>query len=338
MSLLNEMLKNLDKNKSSYQRVPVMPLPNVRKNFTDKLPSIALWFPIVFALCTVFWLVAFSDDNNGSINALHQSNAPLPTAEKTSAIPQSKDNKLAVNLELRENIVETYVSSIPIIENLPNLSVEQKNIVAPAVIEEQKSVAKIFASLTDKEQQDIQINIALEAIENGDDGKALAIARSVLERDPNAISAREIIAKVYLTQGKYANAEKIVGDGLKSAPMDFNLNVIKARILFEKGQEQEALATIKPFKPDLNKDPDFYGLLAAILQKLGKINDSGVIYKALLDIDPANSQYWLGYAVALENQKANRQAIEAYRRASSSYEVDPEIRSFAEHRIRSIQG
>ena len=84
--------------------------------------------------------------------------------------------------------------------------------------------------------------------------------------------------------------------------------------------------------------PDFYATLAAAFQSEGRILEAGNLYRSLIQVDPQDGRYWLGYAIALEHNKKLNQAIEAYNRASQSPETDPTVLDYAEKRLKVLQG
>lgn len=84
--------------------------------------------------------------------------------------------------------------------------------------------------------------------------------------------------------------------------------------------------------------PDFYGTLAAALQSVGRVLEAGSLYRSLIQVDPNDGRYWLGYAIALEHNNKANQAIAAYIRASQNPDSEPTVRDYAENRLKILQG
>ena len=182
------------------------------------------------------------------------------------------------------------------------------------------------------------LNKALESIQEGNDQRAIDLLTLILTEFPTSIEARENLAILYLSNNDASNAYEVLDEGLRREPHNLHLIVIKARLLAEQGSNQAALSLLKKYNPDMNSNPDYYGLLAAIFETLGRTNEAGSLYKALVGIEPSNGQYWLGLGVVLEHKHMHQQAIEAYRRATESTNIQPTIRAYAENRLRTLQG
>ena len=200
------------------------------------------------------------------------------------------------------------------------------------------SVNKVYTPLTLEEWHDAQLNKAIKAIEDGFDERAVEILEAILIKMPNAVDVRENLASLYLSFGDYARTTRIVSEGLKYSPADAALITIKARLLLDQGKAEEAIKLLSGFRPALSSYPDFYGTLAAALQSEGRVMEAGSLYKALIQVDPDNGQYWLGYGISLEHNHKLNQAIEAYTKAIQNPDSDPSVRNYAENHLKTLQG
>jgi MSHA biogenesis protein MshN len=199
-------------------------------------------------------------------------------------------------------------------------------------------VNKVYAPLSVEEWHDTQMNKVLAAIDEGADARATELLKTILIKTPQSVDARESLASIHLNNGNLSEASAIIEQGLSYMPANPSLLTIKARIFLEQGRSQEAIALLSRHHPSLARFPDYYGTLAAALQSEGRIVDAGSLYKALLQVEPDNSQYWLGYGMALEYNNKKNQAIEAYNRVTQGFEGDPAVRDYAENRLKTLQG
>jgi MSHA biogenesis protein MshN len=185
---------------------------------------------------------------------------------------------------------------------------------------------------------DEHLNQALEAIQEGEDPRAIDLLTGILQKFPASVEARENLAALYFSHGTLSKASDVVEEGLAFEPNNLRLSLLQARVYVEQSQPQKALKTLEQFKPTIQKVPEYYALLAAVFEALGRTDEAGTVYQNLIQIDPNNGQYWLGLGVALENKRSFQQAIEAFRRAAQSDNLQLSARNYAENRISNLQG
>ena len=226
---------------------------------------------------------------------------------------------------------------VPAFKQIPADVVFFDNLQDP-FMDENDGVSKVFSGMSPKEWYDDQFNKALDYIEAGNNHEAIYVLELILVKFPGSNDARESLAAIYFSEGEVNQAENIINEGLRIQPNALNLNIMKARILYDQNKAAEALNLLNKFHPEFKEETDFYGLRAALLQSLGCTNEAGSLYKALVEFQPGNGQYWLGYAIALEQKNAMQQAAAAYKRVSESFDVEPSVRSYAEERLKTLQG
>ncbi|WP_454782887.1 tetratricopeptide repeat protein [Legionella sp. WA2022007384] len=341
MSLLNEMLHDLAKQKQTRPVTPLyMPVPLRNKGASKKI-----------LLCLA--LVAFTL----FLFLLHKHSSKINLTTPPS-VPETKINNADVTIN-PEPIIQAAVSAVPesvILESYlePFASAASQHVaiqapIAPDTLSTRvdnqgeppvtiAAVNKVYTPQTLEEWHDAQLNKALEAIDKGFDQEAITLLREILIRVPNASDVRENLASLYLTYGDFAQASEIVNEGLQYAPADTALITIKARLFLDQGKAKEAINLLSKYRPSIMSYPDFYGTLAAALQSEGRTLEAGSLYRSLIQIDPNDGRYWLGYAIALEHSNKVNQAIEAYLRASQNPDSDPTVRDYAENRLKVLQG
>jgi MSHA biogenesis protein MshN len=343
MSLLNDMLHDLSKQKPP-QEAPALFHP-VQERASKVKRNIALVCVLVLSLLTLsFVLIKYQlDFRNTRVVQTTQTIASAPIAQPrtketliaASVIPSITTTPLALSsyiepisapTSFREDLVEPSE-----VEFLAELSEEQDEAIEP-------TVTKVYAPQTLEEWHNAQLTKALNAIEQGFDEKAIAILQGILVKMPSATDVRENLVALYLSYSDYSHASQVVNDGLKYAPADATLITIQGRILLDQGKASETIKLLSAHRPSMTSYPDFYAIMAAALQSEGRITEAGTLYKSLLQIDPYNGQYWLGYAMFLENNNETNQAIQAYTRASQSQDAEPLARDYAENRLKALQG
>ncbi|KTD50727.1 tetratricopeptide repeat protein [Legionella quateirensis] len=344
MSLLNNLLKDLSKQKPLKNPIPL--LHAVPGNGITQF----MWRLIAGGIIFIIVCIALILMNKVS-DSLSKLQVPL---QDESAIIVADSVLRAAPLEPLKPI--SYIPALPPVQALesklppaPQLTSEENEIpdwvdtqedleLKAAVTSESTTINKVYAPQTLSEWHDAQMNKALQSIEEGRDDRAIEYLQEILDKIPNAVNASENLASLYLTYGDFDLATAVVDEGLKHTPSDIPLISIKARLILERGKAAEAVKYLSNYHPPIETYPDFYGTLAAALQGEGKIVESGGLFKSLIQIDPTNGQYWLGYAISLEYAHDLNQAKEAYLRASQSPDSETLVRAYAENRLKKIQG
>lgn len=340
MSLLNDLLNDLAKQKSSKYLVPFLVAAPSRRQRNKVLPKVLI---AGLLLCSCILVIYFTRPS-------------LKAPEPALKIQELTRLKAKVEKEAAELIAPTVTPTLltSYLPPLPLFKSSKSELVAVSDSSARQNgfsdwvetngeptaalVNKVYAPQTLAEWHDAQMNKALKAMEDGLDEEAIGILQAILVKIPNASNARENLASLFLTYGDFASATEVVNEGLEHAPADIPLITIKARLILEQGKSEDALKLLSNHHPSMASYPDFYSTLAAALQLEGRIREAGSLYKALIQIDQSNGQYWLGYAISLEHNHEATQAIEAYIRASQSPESESEVRSYAENRLKTLQG
>lgn len=352
MSLLNDMLKDLDKNKQGLKSSPLIALSR-KHSWFQKIPDFSPWLIAPFVCGALLLLYIYCYD----MRATHTMVQPV----SNDAIPQSPNLHTIAPSRIERIFIPTpdpgYTSELPsiviltsnivpiptlMLKSAPERPLSTSHIEteehSPSSLDDNININKVFTALTDAEWHDEQLNLALTEIQEDNDDHAEQILSRILTKLPRAIVARETLATLYLAEERYDSALQILDEGLQFSPHAITLNTIKARLFFEQNRPEDALTLLQPLKPEIRSNPDFYGLLAAILQSLGRNREAGNLYKLLVEIDPSNGQYWLGYGIALEQSKATKEAITAYKEVTGRYDIEPAVRNYAENRLKALQG
>ena len=124
--------------------------------------------------------------------------------------------------------------------------------------------------------------------------------------------------------------------GLQYHPDDLTLIKMDARLLYEDGELKRALAMLAHVKPQLQDDPQYYALLAAILQKGQDYLRSGEIYQKLVQYNPGNGVWWAGLGISLDGVGQRAQALQAFRKATADPSIPSNLRTYVSTRIKAL--
>lgn len=325
MSLLNEMLHDLANQKPSQQIAPT--LKPVLLKTSNKL--IKKWVLFGF-VCVFFIFVGFVFSKK-----LSQFSAKKQKLQVSTASVQKTKTQIIKKVRVEP-------AQISYVEPLASAA-SQRTVLTDSnqgALENQlaSSINKVYTPQTTKEWHDALLDKSLKAINQGFDEKAIKILQEIVAKIPNASTARENLASLYLSDGDYVHAEEVLNEGLAYAPVDPTFLAMKARLFLDQNAATKAIKLLSHHHPAISKYPDYYATLAAAYQSNGQILEAGALYRSLLQLDPNNGQYWLGYAIFLEHNNKLNQAIEAYVRASKDQETEISVRDYAENRLKILQG
>lgn len=183
-----------------------------------------------------------------------------------------------------------------------------------------------------------QYERAIKLSETGNPQAAVDIFMKLLQTYPDYHDARIAMAAIILNNGNTAEANKIIDDGLDIEPDYPPLLEIKSRILTSEGKTNEALLLLQSEHPDINESPDYYVLMAALLNRTEKYEEAVKLYQKLVQIKPHDSSLWFGLGVALDKLGKNNDAMEAYRKASIAGRLNAPALAFLQNRLQILQG
>ncbi len=129
----------------------------------------------------------------------------------------------------------------------------------------------------------------------------------------------------------------VIEEGLTLHPTQPELRKLIAHYLLSLQQYQAALIRLEADPvPAVAADPDYHALRAAIYQELGEYPRSGQLYARLLEQRPRESLWWLGLAIALEQQGLATGARDAYRTALDVSGLRPDLEKFVRERLQYL--
>ncbi len=188
------------------------------------------------------------------------------------------------------------------------------------------------------QQAEVLNRRALRYLEQGNDGAAKNQFAKALELTPGNVELRLRLVNLLTGQQQQARAEKLLVDGLTLTPENPQLRTYYGHLLLEKNQLADALALLqaKPI-PALPDQPDYHALLAALEQENGQFANSATRYRELLQIRPAQADWWLMLAIAYEQLNDVKLARSAYRQALEKTGLTTEHRQFSMERLERLQ-
>jgi MSHA biogenesis protein MshN len=160
---------------------------------------------------------------------------------------------------------------------------------------------------------------------------------AALRINPELLAARLELIGVLQQLTDEQQTLAVIEDGLRLHPAQPELRKLIAHYLLSLQQYQAALTRLEADPvPVVAADPDYHALRAAIYQELGEYSQSAQLYARLLEQRPRESLWWLGLAIALEQQGLATGARDAYRTALDVSDLRPDLERFVHERLQHL--
>jgi len=210
--------------------------------------------------------------------------------------------------------------------------------VASIAAEPRQSVVKEVKPLTPQVEAEDIWRQAVRLLEQGRSHDVQARLENVLRLDPTHVGARQSLVALLLDTGATAEsgarAEALLRDGLTLHASDPWYPRSLAQLQLQRGDAVQAAATLKA---SLEGHPDAasLSLYASTLARLGKPAEAASAYREALRLNPAQGNWWIGFAVALEQSGQKTDAGGAFQRALQT-RLNKEMRDFAQQKVREL--
>jgi len=241
-----------------------------------------------------------------------------------------------LNLEIKPvnmttNLTQEYIESNPALVQVKSEQ-QQSDVITD------QSIRKLTARSKAVEAGDALFNDAMVAYRAGDIIRTIDLLYRAVTESPMHIQARGLLVKVLLAQGDKTTAKKVLSAGLKHVAGNTVFIKQYAKLLIEEGQADRALYYLKQARPDVTVEPDYYALMAAILQRQENYTEAARLYLRLVQIDPTNSIWWMGLGISYEGYGRANDALQAYKRAQRDNNLATDVARFIQQRIRFLKG
>ena len=178
---------------------------------------------------------------------------------------------------------------------------------------------------------------ALQAIANNQTEEAIKTLQVLLYAQPDNVQARETLAVLLFRTGQKNQASKIVAAGTARNPNNIELIELQAHILATQNKNAEAISVLQQHPLSIYTHPDYYAYMAALYQRQGQYMSAARLYNKLVKIMPGKAVWWVGLGVALESMDKNVAALESYKRALHvGVDLDVNARAFVEDKIEKL--
>jgi len=306
MSLINDLLRNLEKNKSTsvdHNKA----LNGLKVAYYPKKTNVLSWvlFSIILILLFVLGvgLFYFYRYPFHKVVAEKKAQAVLPAPTTT---------------------VATHPIVTPAAQTTPTQPVPA------AAVDVHPSAPEVVSDTTQ------WYNNAKNLADSGNSQQAIAVLDKPALLQSNNAKAIHYLASLYIDEGSYEEAQRVIQNAFYRMPNNILLRKSYAYILFQLGEYKNALSTLAYLSPALKTHQDYYSLMAQVYIKLEKYEMAVQLYRQLLVSDPTNGRYWLGLAIGLQQEGKSDLAMQAYTSALKSNNVSPPVIAYINSQLNQL--
>lgn len=227
------------------------------------------------------------------------------------------------------NIANQNEQSTPIASSTPS-STEK-----PLEISSFSNVKKITAP-SEGELVNQKLQSIMELVNRGQVEVAIRLLRNLIVKNPTFLPAQESLAILLGQNGSIVEAVQILDNARTRFGNDSSLLKLEAELLTKQGKSQEALTLLSTInRPSLQRDPEYYALVASLQERDGKFQEARQVYEQLVEYKPENSVWWVGLGIALENLGKHDAALNAYNHAAQNGNLSPELLAYVSDQLGS---
>ena len=342
MSLINQMLKDLEKRRSRDLETS----DSLRNNITWETRPASKRFnfqilAVIIILLALFTIIAYlfwerstyKDEiinvDNKKINTIKKQqyaqikNKPLVTKSVVKTTPP-KELKVTKNIAMRQAYAEV---------------ADADNTVDTEEIENEKplKIKKKHRPLNDEQLAELQYKKGYQSLQQGRMRQGKEQLREALLLYAPHIKAREMLSGLYIKSGRYVEAASLLHEGITIAPSYPLFAKLYARVLLEQNNPQLAIQVLERGASASDVKTDYHALLAATYQRIKNHEKAIEIYLRLVKIKPTVGIWWLGLAISLEKSGKNKEALEAYQRAQKTGNLKTGLVKFTDNRVSALK-
>ncbi|HEY6241857.1 MAG TPA: tetratricopeptide repeat protein [Burkholderiales bacterium] len=193
------------------------------------------------------------------------------------------------------------------------------------------------SNTTQRDRPENEFRRAVKLVNQGRIAEGMDAFRSALAIDPGHESARQTLVALLLEAKRVDEAADLLQEGLALNSENTGFAMLLARILVERDDIQTALIVLQRHAapPDLN--PDFHAFAAALYQRLDRHKEAIEQYQAALRLAPSAGIWWMGLGISYQAVGQPKEALEAFTRAKSAGNLNPNLLAFVDQRLRQLQ-
>jgi MSHA biogenesis protein MshN len=174
----------------------------------------------------------------------------------------------------------------------------------------------------------------LAALQDGRVSEAIAGLQAALRINPRHEAARQTLVGLLIENNRGDEAMTQLQQALSLDPRQPALAMLLARLQIERGKSGiEALLRTLPYAAG---NGDYHAFLGGALQRQNRFREAAEQYQTALRAMPNNAVWWMGLGIALQGDKRNAEAADAFRQAKALGTLPPDLQGFVERRLQQV--
>ncbi|MDH5514673.1 MAG: tetratricopeptide repeat protein [Gammaproteobacteria bacterium] len=341
MSLINDMLKDLDARRTQPAFANLAALPGADNSYeVFKIPRNGLIWAVaaMFLLGTIAVTAPLLADYFADATASTRVVNSAPLADNT-IIPLKLPDEVRVSTD---TVISTAnqpvsVSPPPVMD-----AASSRSIAVPAHREEPRAPEEAVAvsSITvnpspGSRPGNRDYHMANRAAAAGNDLLAIRTLEQLLLDNSDHHDARLLLASLYIRRQQHARAESLLVHGLSLHPDHSGSARLLARLLVSRGQHTEAIVRLEAALAGASRDAEYHALLAGLYQHSGNPAGAERHYTEALTLNPGRGEWWMGLGISRE-QTGNASAAGAAYRKALEYPLDTALHDYINTRLQLI--
>jgi MSHA biogenesis protein MshN len=187
---------------------------------------------------------------------------------------------------------------------------------------------------TESQGADNAYRRALAALQDGRTAEAVSNLQAALRASPRHEAARQTLVSLLIENNRGDEAMAQLQQALTLEPRQPALAMLLARLQIERGKSGiEALLRTLPYATG---NGDYHAFLGGALQRQNRFREAAEQYQTALRTAPNNAVWWMGLGIALQGDKRNAEAQDAFRQAKALGTLSPELQAFVERRLAQV--
>ena len=263
------------------------------------------------------------------------------SAGQTSDTHERPNTAQPVEENLRAEEVDIAAKSVPVERST---TTELEGADEKALVTEQQAVSAaqggeltVTSSHVATDQRSLR-DLVQFALKSGQEDEAIDLLYRLLAEQPSNVGARKKLAAILFARNRMSEAESVLIEGVRLIPEELPMRLMLARLYFQQDKTQLAFDSLGEDIVNAYLYPDFVSFRASLAEKFNRYELARQDYKSLVESQPDESRWWLGYAVSLERLNQNARALAAYETTSKIGQLPPEVLQFVNQRIHYLAG
>lgn len=354
MSVINRMLRDLDKRQQSERRTTSTPAAAAPKPFPwGWVLGAVVITAIAVTTVMVAWQTLFAESEDGDQvvsmpepirepvveKVVAQTVEPAPELATPAAQATQPQQRMQPSPVLAEpnTTTESVPESEPEPESKPRPEPEPEpeSVQAPQSQKAQGSMQVERVELSAAELAEVKFKQAREALQKGERQRAGSLFEQVIALAPEHVEARSELAAYWYGRGQIAAALAVLEQGLALQPGQSRWQLLHAKILLEGGAYQQVLNALESIDAASFEATGLYQLRATAANEVGRYALAASDYSALAQ-RTKEGRWWLAAAVAHEDAQQFAAAASAYERALATQQLNADARNYAQQRLQVL--